>query len=234
MLKICTVYYNGIYSPDYVSKLYNGLKKHSTIPFELICLSDTDVEADLVLPYNHLSDIKKHWHKLKFFSPDFAYQKPGDDIVVMDIDQTITNNIDELIGHKVNDNELITYDSWWDKDLKINGGFYKFKSGSLKFVWDRFAQNPEYWQMYYYNQGIVHYKYYGEQNYVYQCMIDHNVKVTLTPGEWLYKETNNFREKLDLEKLYCKKFNTEFAVMGDVNKYIKVLHNAGVRKKTNG
>ena len=234
MLKICTVYYNGIYSPDYVSKLYNGLKKHSTIPFEFICLSDTDVEADLVLPYNHLSDIKKHWHKLKFFSPDFAYQKPGDDIIVMDIDQTITNNIDELIGHKVNDNELITYDSWWDKDLKINGGFYKFKSGSLKFVWDRFTENPEYWQMYYYNQGIVHYKYYGEQNYVYQCMIDHNVKVTLTPGKWLYKETNNFREKLDLEKLYCKKFNTEFAVMGDVNKYIKVLHNAGVGKKTNG
>ncbi len=234
MLKICTVYYNGIYSPDYVSKLYNGLKKHSTIPFEFICLSDTDVEADLVLPYNHSSDIKKHWHKLKFFSPDFAYQKPGDDIIVMDIDQTITNNIDELIGHKVNDNELITYDSWWDKDLKINGGFYKFKSGSLKFVWDRFTENPEYWQMYYYNQGIVHYKYYGEQNYVYQCMIDHNVKVTLTPGKWLYKETNNFREKLDLEKLYCKKFNTEFAVMGDVNKYIKVLHNAGVGKKTNG
>ena len=234
MLKICTVYYNGIYSPDYVSKLYNGLKKHSTIPFEFICLSDTDVEADLVLPYNHLSDIKKHWHKLKFFSPDFAYQNPGDDIIVMDIDQTITNNIDELIGYKVNNNELITYDSWWDKDLKINGGFYKFKSGSLKFVWDRFTENPEYWQMYYYNQGIVHYKYYGEQNYVYQCMIDHNVKVTLTPGKWLYKETNNFREKLDLEKLYCKKFNTEFAVMGDVNKYIKVLHNAGVGKKTNG
>ena len=73
MLKICTVYYNGIYSPDYVSKLYNGLKKHSTIPFEFICLSDTDVEADLVLPYNHSSDIKKHWHKLKFFSPDFPF-----------------------------------------------------------------------------------------------------------------------------------------------------------------
>jgi hypothetical protein len=136
-----------------------------------------------------------------------------------------------LIGQPVKENELYTYDSWWDKELKINGGFYKFRSGSLKFVWDRFAENPEYWQLKYYNEGVVHYKYYGEQNYVYQCMIDHNVNVKLTPGEWVYKETNNFKEKLELEKMYCDKFKTDYAVMGDVNKYIKVIHNAGVGKK---
>ena len=88
MLKICTVYFDGIYTPDYVSKLYRSLKRNSTIPFEFICLSDTDVEADLVLPLKHKS-IKKHWHKLKFFSPQFAYQQPDDDIIVMDIDQVI-------------------------------------------------------------------------------------------------------------------------------------------------
>ena len=77
MLKICTVYFDGIYTPDYVSKLYRSLKRNSTIPFEFICLSDTDVEADLVLPLKHNS-IKKHWHKLKFFSPQFAYQQPDE------------------------------------------------------------------------------------------------------------------------------------------------------------
>jgi len=230
-LKICTVYFEGIYTPDYISRLYDSLKSNTTLPFEFICLSDTDVKADTVLPYNHHSNIKLHWHKLKFFSPQYAYQKPGDDIIIMDIDQKITGNIDELIGQPVKENELYTYDSWWDKNLKINGGFYKFRSGSLKFVWDRFAENPEYWQLKYYNEGIVHYKYYGEQNYVYQCMLDHNVNVKLTPGEWVYKETNNFREKLELEKMYCDKFKTDYAVMGDVNKYIKVIHNAGVGKK---
>ena len=234
MLKICTVYYDGIYTPDYVSKLYRSLKSNTSLPFEFICLSDTDVEADLVLPYNHTSNIKLHWHKLKFFSPQFAYQNPNDDIIIMDIDQVITNNVDDLIGHKVNENELVTYDSWWSKDLKINGGFYKFKSGSLKFVWDRFAENPEFWQMYYYNQGIVHYKYYGEQNYVYQCMLDKDIKITTTPGEWLYKHTDKFDEKLELERLYCKKFNTDYAIMGDVNKYIKVIHYAGPGKTING
>mgnify|MGYP001434432507 CR=1 FL=1 len=172
MLKICTVYFDGFYTPDYVSKLYRSLKRNSTIPFEFVCISDTDVEADVVLPYNHQSNIKKHWHKLKYFSPQFAYQKPGDEIIVMDIDQVITGNVDELIGHPVSDNEIITYGQWWDSKLKINGGFYKFKSGSLKFVWDEFSYSEKSrnkWQLYYYNEGIVHYKYYGEQNYVEDC-----------------------------------------------------------------
>ena len=230
MLKICTVYFKGFYTPDYVSKLYRSLKRNSTIPFQFICLSDTDVEADIVLPYNHHSHIRKHWHKLKFFSPQFAYQQPDDDIIIMDIDQIITNNIDDLINFKVTNNELITYDSWWSKDLKINGGFYKFKSGSLKFVWDRFIENPEFWQMYYYNQGIVHFKYYGEQNFVYQCMLDHNTKITLTPGKWLTKYTDDYRKNLELNRLYSKKFDTDYMILDDVNKYIKIIHFTGINK----
>ena len=119
MLKICTVYFDGFYTPDYVSKLYDSLKKHSTVDFEFICLSDTDVKADLVLPYNHYSEVKKHWHKLKFFSPHFAYQKPGDDIIIMDIDQVIVNNIDDLLKYPVEQNELVTYGQWWENKLGV-------------------------------------------------------------------------------------------------------------------
>src|SRR5210317_2668462 len=100
MIKICTVYFEddwSFYTPDYVSKLYRSLKRNSTIPFQFICLSDTNVEADIVLPYNHHSHIKKHWHKLKFFSPQFAYQQPDDDIIIMDIDQIIKSSILLLI-----------------------------------------------------------------------------------------------------------------------------------------
>ena len=112
----------------YVSKLYRGLKKNSTTPFEFICISDNkNIEADTILPYNHFSDIKKHWHKLKFFSPQFANQQPGDDIIIMDIDQIIVNNVDELLNWPVKENELLTYGQWWNSNLKINGGFYNYK-----------------------------------------------------------------------------------------------------------
>jgi len=233
MLKICTVYFEGFYTPDYVSKLYKSLKKNSSIPFQSVCITDNkNVEADVILPYNHHSIIKKHWHKLKFFSPQFAYQKPGDDIIIMDIDQVITNNVDDLLNYPVNEKELISYGQWWDSKLKLNGGFYKFKSGSLKNIWDDFALNPEYWQLHYYNNGDVHTKYYGEQNYVNWKVQEHNIKLTLTPQQWLCKYTDDFKQNLQLNKTYGKKFNTDYMIMGNnVNKNIKVIHFTGVGRK---
>jgi hypothetical protein len=235
MLKICTVYFKGFYTPDYVTKLYRSLKKNSTIPFEFICLSDTsDIEADVILPYNHYSNIKKHWHKLKFFSPQFGGQKPDDDIIIMDIDQVIVGNVDELLGHPVEENELVSYGQWWDNNLRLNGGFYKFKSGSLKKIWNDFALNPEFWQLNYYYKGIVHHKYYGEQNYVNWKVKKNNIKLTTTPKEWLVKYTDNYKDNLKLNKLYMQKFNTDYMIMGDeVNEKIKVIHFTGVGRKIN-
>ena len=239
MLKICTVYFKGSYTPDYVSRLYKSLKRNSSVPFQFICLSDTDVEADLVLPYNHHSNIKKHWHKLKFFSPQFGYQQPNDDIIIMDIDQVIVNNIDQILSYPVNDNELLTYESWWNSKtnqfaekvvLPINGGFYKFKSGSLKFIWDDFSLNPEYWQLHYYNKGDVHYKYYGEQNFVNWKLEQYNSKIKKIPAEWIAKYADTNRERIVLNKMYSKKFNTDYMILDDVNDKIKIVHFLGVNK----
>lgn len=240
MLKICTVYFEGFYKPDYVTKLYRSLKRNSTIPFEFICLSDNnDIEADVILPYNHNSNIKKHWHKLKFFSPQFANQKKDDDIIVMDIDQIIVNNIDNLLNFPVSENELVTYDVWWNKKnnpfadkviLPINGGFYKFKSGSLKFIWDEFSLNPEYWQLHYYNKGEVHFKYYGEQNYVNWKVEEHKCKITKLPAEWLGKYSSNKKENIHLNKIYSKTFKTDYMFLDDVSEKLKIIHFTGVGK----
>ena len=43
----------------------------------------------------------------------------------------------------------------------------------------------EVWQLNYYNKGIVHHKYYGEQNYVNWKVKKNNIKLTTTPKEWL-------------------------------------------------
>ena len=110
MLKICTVFFKGFYPSSYVARLYDSLKKHTTLDFEFVCLSDDpNVKADVILPYNHHDKIKKHWHKLKYFSPQFAYQNPGDDIIVMDIDQIVVGNVDELLSWPVKERELLTY-----------------------------------------------------------------------------------------------------------------------------
>ena len=234
MLKICTVFFEGKYHPNSVSQLYRSLKENSSVPFEFICLADRGVDADVVLPYNKHSNIKLHWHKLKFFSPQFAYQKPGDDIIIMDIDQKIVGNVDDLLAHPVSENELVTYGQWWENKLGINGGFYKFKSGSLKFVWDDFALNPEYWQLHFYDNGTVHYKYYGEQNYVKLKVLEHKAKLTKTPSEWIAKYTDDYTENLKLNQMYMQKFDTDYMILDNqVNEKLKVIHYAGPGRKIN-
>ena len=234
MLKICTVFFEGLYHPNAVSNLYRSLKENSSVPFEFICLADRGVDADVVLPYNKHSNIKLHWHKLKFFSPQFAYQKPGDDIIIMDIDQVIVNNIDDLLKYPVEQNELVTYGQWWENKLGIDGGFYKFKSGSLKFVWDDFALNHEYWQLHFYDNGTVHYKYYGEQNYVKLKVLEHKAKLTKTPSEWIAKYTDDYTENLKLNQMYMQKFDTDYMILDNqVNEKLKVIHYAGPGRKIN-
>ena len=231
MLKICTVYFGDTYTPDYVGKLYDGIRRNCSIPFQSICISDDpSVEADVVLSYNHYGDVKKHWHKLKFFSPHFGYQDPGDDIIIMDIDQVITGNVDDLIGHPVEDGELVTYGIWWKSLLHTNGGFYKFKSGSLKFVWDDFIENPEYWQNHYYINGDVHFKYYGEQNYVNWKTQEYKATVTKTPEHWIGKYHSDTIDNIVLNKIYCKKFDTDYMILDEVNESIKVVHFTGPGK----
>ena len=242
MIKIYTVYFEGKYRPDYVTKLYHSLKRNCKVPFEFICLSDTkEVEADKIIMLPKWSDIKIHWYKLKFFSPLFGGQQPGDDIIVMDIDQIIVGDVTDMINWPVEENEIVTYRKWWKKGdpcegntVKLNGGWYKFKSGSLKFVWDDFAINPEYWQLHFYENGTVHKKYYGEQNYVKWKILEHKAKLTKTPSEWIAKYTDDYNENLKLNQIYMQKFDTDFMILDkEVNEKLKVVHFTGVGRKIN-
>jgi hypothetical protein len=238
MIKIFTVYFKGKYEPKYVTNLYRALKKYYSGQFEFICYSDTDeIEADRVIKLPENSEIKLHWHKLKFFSPLFGNQKPGDEIIVLDIDQIIVNNIDEMINWPVGDNELISYKKWWkigDTDkgniVKLNGGWYKFKSGSLKCVWDKFNQSPksiEKWQSHYFDNGTVHFKYYGEQNFVEDTCIENNIKITYMPGEWICNYTNNKDLNLLYSQKYMQMFNQDHMILYKPNDVLKIVHFAG-------
>ena len=228
-IKICTLYFEGKYTPDYVEKLYNSLKRNCTIPFEFICYSDNpNVKADVVIPLVKHSNIKLHWYKLSYFSPLFANQNPNDEIIIMDIDQIIVGNVDDMIGYPVGDNELVSYNKWWGGkptyNLKLNGGFYKFKSGHLKKIWDDFILAPEDWQLDWYNKGVVHYKYYGEQNYVNHKCKEHNIKLTLMPAEWVCKLTNNEKEDIENQLKYMKKFNKDYMILDKPIDDLKVVH----------
>lgn len=229
MIRICTVYFEGKYTPDYVEKLYNSLKRNSTIPFEFICYSDNpNVKADRVIPLPNpkYTDIKKHWHKLTFFCPLFGGQQPGDTIIIMDIDQIILGNIDHILHVPVGDDEIWSYEKWWGiKIPKLNGGFYKFKSGGkCKNIWDKFLKNIEKWQLHYFKKMEVHYKYFGEQNFVYNRLKEFGIKLRYLPGNEICKITNDKKQNMEVSLQYMKKFNADYMILDKPHPDIKIVH----------
>ena len=218
------------YSPKSIEEaLHNSLKRHCTIPFEFICYSDNpNVKADVVIPLKPHSDIKKHWYKLSYFNPLFANQNPEDEIIIMDIDQVIVNNIDDMIGYPVGQNELVSYNKWWGGKptygLKLNAGFLKFRSGQLKIIWDEFIKSPEDWQLNWYKTGVVHHKYYGEQNFINWMCDTHKINLTLMPPEWVCKLTNDEDEDRENNIFYMKKFNKDYMILDKPNDDIKIVH----------
>ena len=231
MIRICTVYFEGKYTPDYVEKLYNSLKRNCTLPFEFICYSDNpNVKADKIIPLPNpkYTDIKKHWHKITFFSTMFAGQEPGDDMIIMDIDQVIVGNVDHIIGRPVGENELLSYKKWWGFTsdwLPLNGGFYKFKSGGkCKNLWDKFRENPEYWQLKYFKSMVVHYKYFGEQNFVYNRLKEFDIKLLTIPGKHVCKITSDKRQNMEVSLEYMKKYNTDYMILDKPHPNIRIVH----------
>ena len=120
-----------------------------------------------------------------------------------------SNNLHENVP--VKENEIVTYRKWWKKGdpnsgntVRLNGGWYKFKAGSLQYVWDKFNSNIDKWQNYYYNNSIVHYQYYGEQNFVHDTVVENGGKIITMPEKW-----------------YAKK---------NIHEDTKIIHHAGVDK----
>ena len=158
----------------------------------------------------------------------FAGQEPGDDMIIMDIDQVIVGNVDHIIGRPVGENELLSYKKWWGFTsdwLPLNGGFYKFKSGGkCKNLWDKFRENPEYWQLKYFKSMVVHYKYFGEQNFVYNRLKEFDIKLLTVPGQHVCKITSDKRQNMEVSLEYMKKYNTDYMILDKPHPNIRIVH----------
>ena len=109
----------------------------------------------------------------------------------MDIDQQIVGNVDEILNYPVEEGELLTYDSWWnvktnkfvDRVIILSMVVFISLSHSFNYIWDDFSLNQNTGN-YIIITNDVHYKYYGEQNYVFWKLDEHKANINIY-GEWL-------------------------------------------------
>lgn len=143
MLNVVCVKHGNLYSADYVNKLYNGVKRNTTIPFQFTCI--TENPADLlpeikIQPFLYKFD--GWWNKIFLFAEENGLTGR---IFYLDLDTVIVNNIDTFLQF---DGEFaILRDMYHQKNPKLQMSFgsaiMSWEAGYRRDIWTAFLNNPQ-------------------------------------------------------------------------------------------
>ena len=131
------------YGSDYVNKLYNMTKRHSTVPFGFACITEDASELDpniKIIPMPKQTSISGWWYKPWVFSNDLPLEGT---ILFLDLDIVVIKNIDQFWTYNpgkfciIRDFNRSTVKDW----NKFNSSIFKFEKGAYSFVWDNLVKD---------------------------------------------------------------------------------------------
>jgi len=162
------------YSADYVNKLYNGVKRHCTLDFEFVCLTEdpSGINDDItVLPLP--GGISGWWCKPYIFSNDLPLKGT---VLYIDLDVVIANNIDKLFTWQpdrwctLRDFTRVMRPTWH----KYNSSVIRFRVGDLDFVWTEYKKD----------RINIEKRLHGDQDWLFE--VTHKKQsAMLYPDEWI-------------------------------------------------
>lgn len=175
------------YPSDYVNILYNMVKRHCTLDFEFVCLTDDSRGIDPNVTILPLPDhLVGWWCKPYMFSNDL---KLNGTVLYMDLDVVIANNIDQLFTF--NDNWSTIRDftrAMRPQWKKYNSSVIKFNAGQMHHFWEDFSKNQKEHQR----------KFHGDQDWLYDCAERLGQPATLYPDNWIMSWKWEIRQSKDL------------------------------------
>lgn len=138
------------YGPEYVNRLYNMVKRHLTLDFEMVCLTDDETGIDsnvrcYPIPELNLPDglPERGWKKLTTFKPEL-YDLKGT-ALFLDIDIVIVDNIDAFFEYEAQHEDSVVIIRDWKKPWRMvgNSSVYRFKVGQNTYpnLLSNFEQN---------------------------------------------------------------------------------------------
>ena len=142
-MNFACVCYGDKYSVEYVQKLYNMVKRNTTLPINFVVFTDhvkmhKMVEGDIDVRKFPENDLEGWWNKLQLFHPNTDLP---DTTLYMDLDVVITDNIDCFFTYKpeadfvgMNDFNPVTK-QWNSSVMRFNQNQYHDK------LWRRFYKD---------------------------------------------------------------------------------------------
>ena len=103
-LVVCTFLWGDKYTPEYVERLYRGVRRHIKQPFRFLCLTEPDRIAHLSTGIERhaiwdiaLTKLKGCFARLRMFDPAWQQALGIDDrLACLDLDVVLTGPLDQL------------------------------------------------------------------------------------------------------------------------------------------
>ena len=170
-MKLVTVRIGEKYGPEYETYLEKKLPD-----YEFIWVRKP-IQDNVMLQWN------------KMYGMNLDIDEP---ICVMDIDILLVNDYRKIFEYPIKRGEFLAKPGWWrdtdNEKYKINGGFFKYYPKDVKYIYDKFMQQPGYWQNYYIKNKTTKGPINGEQYFV-EDSVRERLKLKLLPYSWFTRWT---------------------------------------------
>ena len=214
-MKLVTVRIGEKYGPEYEKYLENKLPD-----YEFIWVRKP-IQDNVMLQWN------------KMYGMNLDIDEP---ICVMDIDILLVNNYKKIFEYPIKRGEFLAKPGWWrdtnSEKYKINGGFFKYYPTDVKYIYDKFMEQPGYWQNYYIKNKTTKGPINGEQYFV-EDSVRERLKLKLLPNAWFTRWTidglptvRNIKEwQINLTSKYKKVSGNDYIYLGNqFHPDIKMVH----------
>ena len=214
-MKLVTVRIGKKYGPEYETYLEKKLPD-----YEFIWVRKP-IQDNVMLQWN------------KMYGMNLDIDEP---ICVMDIDILLINNYKKIFEYPIERGEFLAKPGWWrdtnSEKYKINGGFFKYYPKDVKYIYDKFMQQPGYWQNYYIENKTTKGPVNGEQYFV-EDSVRERLKLKLLPNAWFTRWTidglptvRDIKEwQINLTSKYKKVSGNDYIYLGNqFHPDIKMVH----------
>ncbi len=184
-LTVLCVRFGNRYGREYVERLRNMVKRHITVPHEIVCLTDDQHPINDVrtLYQPNAGYARGWWHKVHMFDPSLSLSGR---ILYFDLDVVIHNNIDMLTSYASNDFVgILDFNRKFHAGWKyLNSSVMAWNHGTQSYIYEQFKFNPREAQ-----------RLQGDQDWIWKLAKD---RIKFWPKDWIqsYKWEIRGREEL--------------------------------------
>jgi len=134
---VCVLRASRAFTPEYVTRLYEGVREHWTGDLDFVCLTDTPVNHPGVREVPLAHDWPSWWAKLEVFRPELTGT-----LLYFDLDTMIVGGLEHV---QVETRHTTLHGARPDRYHLINSGMMLLPEDVRPPVWQRWTRSPARW-----------------------------------------------------------------------------------------